>query len=173
VIDPASYKDEKDKDIREDLALVSVIFEGESLTFKHPTRYEENGKRGIEMKAEGGPFRLDESTNPKQIDLLDKDSGVQAQGIYQLDGDKLKLCWDREFKTRGRPKKFTSGGRDTEPFLLMLVREKKKQTNEAAQQTRAPVTSAERSLTSVGVIVKNRQRVGGAGAPCSEIRRRA
>jgi uncharacterized protein (TIGR03067 family) len=126
VIDPASYKDEKDKDLREELALVRVIFDGKSLTFKHPARYEENGKKGIEMKEERGPFRLDGSKNPKQIDLLNKDVGVQAQGIYELDGDKLKLCWDRGFKKSGRPKKFAAGGKDTEPFLLVLVREKKK-----------------------------------------------
>src|SRR5215831_9510837 len=61
VIDPASYKDEKDKDRREELVLVRVIFDGESLAFKHPTRYEENGKKGIEIKEERGPFRLDGS----------------------------------------------------------------------------------------------------------------
>jgi uncharacterized protein (TIGR03067 family) len=126
VIDPASYKDEKNKDRREELALVRVLFDGESLTFKHPTRYEENGKKGIEIKEERGPFRLDGSKKPKQIDLLNKGSGLQAQGIYELDGDKLKLCWDRGFKTRGRPKKFAAGGEDAEPFLLVLVREKKK-----------------------------------------------
>ena len=126
VIDPASYKDEKDKDRREELALVRVLFDGASLTFKHPTRYEEKGKKGIESKEERGPFRLDGSKNPKQIDLLNKDVGVQAQGIYELDGDKLKLCWDRGFKRRGRPKKFAAGGKDAEPFLLVLVREKKK-----------------------------------------------
>src|SRR5215469_6097010 len=110
VIDPASYKDEKNKDRREELALVRVIFDGESLTFKHPTRYEENGKKGIEIKEERGPFRLDGSKKPKQIDLLNRGSGLQAQGIYELDEDKLKLCWDRWFKTRGRPKKFAAGG---------------------------------------------------------------
>ena len=126
VIDPASSKNEKDKDRREELALVRVIFDGASLTFQHPTRYEEKGKKGIESKEERGPFRLDGSKNPKQIDILNKEFGEQAQGIYELDGDKLKLCWDRGFKTRGRPKKFAAGGKDAEPFLLMLVRQKKK-----------------------------------------------
>jgi uncharacterized protein (TIGR03067 family) len=126
MIDPASYKDEKNKDRREELALVRVVFDGESLTFKRPTRFEENGKKGIEIRDERGPFRLDSPKSPKQIDLLNGQSGLHAQGIYELEGDKLKLCWDRGFKPRGRPKEFGAGRRDEEPFVLVLAREKKK-----------------------------------------------
>jgi uncharacterized protein (TIGR03067 family) len=126
MIDPASYKDEKNQDRREELSLVRVVFDGESLTFKQPTRYEENGKKGIEIREERGPFRLDGSKNPKQIDLLNEQSGLQAQGIYEIEGAKLKLCWDRGFKARGRPKKFEAGGLAEEPFVVVLVREKKK-----------------------------------------------
>jgi hypothetical protein len=46
---------------------------------------------------------------PKQIDLLGDLGPLQAQGIYELEKDRLKLCWDRQFKTRGRPTRFANG----------------------------------------------------------------
>ena len=65
-------------------------------------------------------FRLDASKKPKQVDFLGK-----AEGIYELGKDNLKLCWTREFKTRGRPTKFAHAEEGNDPFLLVLIREKK------------------------------------------------
>jgi uncharacterized protein (TIGR03067 family) len=114
IIDPVTYKDAKDKDLRNELAAVRVIFEGDSLTLMHPPGNEEKG-----------PFQLNPSTAPKQIDLFGDMGKLQAQGIYELEKDHLKLCWDRQFKTRGRPTKFAHGKDGDEPFLLVLVREQK------------------------------------------------
>jgi uncharacterized protein (TIGR03067 family) len=123
-IDPATYKDEKDKDRREELALWRVIFEGDVMTLKHPIRFEEGGKKGIEMKIEEGPFGLVKKETPKQINLYGEMADVLAGGIYELNGDRLKLCWHRKLKKR--PTKFETGKDGAEPFLLLLIREKKK-----------------------------------------------
>jgi uncharacterized protein (TIGR03067 family) len=113
VIDPLTYQDEKDKDRVKELAALKVIFADDMITFEH--------RPG---NTEKGPFRLVPWRNPKQINLLSEIGTLQAQGIYELDGDNLKLCWDRQFKTRGRPIKFSKGASGGEPFLLVLVREK-------------------------------------------------
>jgi uncharacterized protein (TIGR03067 family) len=114
VIDPLTYKDEKDKDRVKELSAVRLIIDGNSFTMKHPPGNEEKGT-----------FRLDASKKPKQIDLFGDIGNLQAQGIYQLEKDNLKLCWDREFKTRGRPTKFAFGKDGNEPFLLVLKRSEK------------------------------------------------
>jgi uncharacterized protein (TIGR03067 family) len=114
VIDPDTYKNEKVKGVVKELSAVRVIFAGNTVTFKHPPGNEERGT-----------FRLGPSNNPKQIDLFGEHGNLQAQGLYELEKDSLKLCWDRQFKTRGRPTKFVPGKDGAEPFLLVLIREKK------------------------------------------------
>jgi len=55
--------------------------------------------------------KLDASKKPKAIDLtsLDgKSKGAVLLGIYQLDGDTLKLCVASEPKINERPSRFTS-----------------------------------------------------------------
>jgi uncharacterized protein (TIGR03067 family) len=113
VIDPRTYQDEKDKDIVKELAAVRVTFAGDRCTFAHPPGNEEKGT-----------FRLGPSQRPKQIDLLGESGPLQAQGIYELGKGRLKLCWDRQFKTRGRPTRFANGKDGEGPFLLVLVRAK-------------------------------------------------
>jgi len=53
------------------LKAVRVIFDGNSVTFKHPPGNEEKG-----------PFRLNPTKKPKQIDF-----GDAARGIYELKED--------------------------------------------------------------------------------------
>jgi uncharacterized protein (TIGR03067 family) len=104
------YKDVKDEEAIQSLKAVRVIFAGEFVTFKHPPGNEEKGG-----------FRLDPSKKPKHIDLSD---GVK--GIYELEGDALKLYWDKQAKKRGRPMTFpTKPATDPELFFLLLKREKK------------------------------------------------
>jgi uncharacterized protein (TIGR03067 family) len=114
VVDPAVYKDVKDKEVIKEMKAVRVIFAGDSCTMKHPPGNEEKGS-----------FRLDTSKKPKQIDLTSRSGQAQAQGIYELGKDRLKLCWTREFKTQGRPTKFAHAKEGNDPFLLVLIREKK------------------------------------------------
>ena len=82
-------------------------------------------KLGGEMGELG--YKLDPSKQPKAIDLLEKKGGkeIVIPGIYLLDGDNLKLCWDanvgpwpKEFSKKGE------GGQDLR--LVILKRERKK-----------------------------------------------
>src|SRR5262249_5644929 len=109
VVDPDVYKDVKDKEVVQQMKAVRVVIKGNSFSFKHPPGNQEKGS-----------FRLDPSKKPKQIDLLGDMGNVQAQGIYELEKDHLKLCWDREFKAHGRPTKFAHAKEGNDPFLLVL-----------------------------------------------------
>ena len=112
VVDPAVYKDVKDEEVIKEMKAVRVIFAGDSFTMKHPPGNEEKGG-----------FRLDASKKPKQIDFTTRFD--KAEGIYELGKDRLKLCWTKELKTRGRPTKFAHAKEGNDPFLLVLSREKK------------------------------------------------
>ena len=112
VVDPDVYKDVKDKEVVNEMKAVRVIFAGDSFTMKHPPGNEEKGG-----------FRLDASKKPKQIDFTTRIG--KAEGIYELGKDRLKLCWTKELKTRGRPTKFAHAKEGNDPFLLVLSREKK------------------------------------------------
>jgi uncharacterized protein (TIGR03067 family) len=113
VVDPVTYKDVKDKEVLKEVLKAAesmrFIFEGDTFTLKHPPDNEEKGG-----------FRLDPTKKPKQIDMRDG-----AQGIYELEGDTLKLCWDQQAKTNGRPTKFAHDKKDSVHYFV-LKREKKK-----------------------------------------------
>ena len=111
VVDPGVYKDVKDEAVIKEMKAVRVIFADDSFTMKHPPGNEEKGR-----------FRLDASKKLKQIDLI---NGGKAEGIYELGKDSLKLCWTKESKTRGRPTKFARAEEGNDPFLLVLIPEKK------------------------------------------------
>jgi uncharacterized protein (TIGR03067 family) len=66
-------------------------------------------------------YKLDPAKKPKQIDIAFSDSET-AEGIYELDGDKLKLCLTKPGHG-DRPAKFdATEGRET--VLLVLKRKK-------------------------------------------------
>jgi uncharacterized protein (TIGR03067 family) len=112
VVDPAVYKDVKDEQMVKEMKAVRVIFAGDLVTIKHPPGNEEKTV-----------FRLDGSKKPKQVDFTNPLGKVE--GIYELGKDTLKLCWTREYKTRGRPTEFAHAKEGNDPFLLVLIREKK------------------------------------------------
>jgi uncharacterized protein (TIGR03067 family) len=87
-----------------------VITDG-LITIKEPKR---------EEKAN---FKLDPTKNPKTIDFTpEKGKEGVAQGIYELKGDTLKLCFTKP--GGARPAEFaTKAG--TEQALIVLHREKK------------------------------------------------
>jgi uncharacterized protein (TIGR03067 family) len=69
-----------------------------------------------------GTFRADASQKPKHIDTVVKQGGktINARGIYELDGDTLKICWsDGDERPTAFATKPDSGLR-----MLVLRREK-------------------------------------------------
>jgi uncharacterized protein (TIGR03067 family) len=86
-------------------------------------------------KAESGAaYRLDPARTPKQMDFTDgsgKEKGKVVQGIYELDGDTLRLCFRSDYKKgdKGldpppRPTRF-DGGAGTKQVLMVLKRERR------------------------------------------------
>jgi uncharacterized protein (TIGR03067 family) len=113
VVDPATYaevKDEKDlKEVLKDSQAIRIIFEGDTFTMKHPPANEEKAS-----------FRLDSTKKPKEVDF-----GEGAKGIYELKGDTLKVCWDQQAKTNGRPTSFSLRQEKDSVHYFVLKREKK------------------------------------------------
>ena len=66
-------------------------------------------------------FQLDESKNPRQIRLRSSAEGELPPGIYELDGEILKVCWSR--KDPNPPTDFTCA-KGSDRRLLVLRRAK-------------------------------------------------
>jgi uncharacterized protein (TIGR03067 family) len=114
VVDPSTFKGVEDKEtlkeVLKEAESMRFVFAGDTFTMRHPPANEEKGG-----------FRLDPTKNPKQIDLTDS-----ARGIYELDGDTLKLCWDQRGKDNGRPTKFAWAKDKGTIYYYVLKREKTK-----------------------------------------------
>jgi uncharacterized protein (TIGR03067 family) len=98
----------------EDLAGLVVIFEGDKHTVK-------KGDQVIQV----GTQKFDPSKSPKAIDVTMTEGpskGALMLGIYEFDGDTLKVCFD--FQGKQRPTEFKSApGSST--FLNVHKRVKK------------------------------------------------
>lgn|ERR1017187_7708115 len=90
---------------------LKVNFDGDKVTFK-------DGK-----KDEAVPFVLDTTKKPKQINI-DRN---KALGIYSVDGDTLKICFNKgRDSEKDRPTEFVSKkDGDGELVLMVLKRDKK------------------------------------------------
>lgn len=67
-------------------------------------------------------FTLDVTSTPKRIDLERKGNDKKAAGVYQLDGDKLVICYGEWGAERPEKVESKAGGK---AFLLELERVKK------------------------------------------------
>ena len=112
---------------KEFLPKVRVVIEGKTFTIKPGIVFEgSNEKPDGEWKlgAKDGDsvtIELDPSKKPKTIDLTTEFDGqkMTLHGIYQLDGDDLKICFGQQ-----RPKEFP-GKVDSGTVLYVLKRDKK------------------------------------------------
>lgn len=96
---------------------------------------------GGRFEDEKGPWKLDPTKNPKTIDggpsTEGPDKGQVLLGIYEFDGDALKICW-APVGSRVRPTEFTSApgsGRN----LVVMKRAQPGSEKSAPQQTKTEV----------------------------------
>lgn len=96
----------------EELKTMKVVIAGDKLTVTE-------GDTSHEIT-----FKLDAGKNPKQIDLTAPQSkGKANHGIYELDGDNLKICFNAE-PEGDRSTTFESKADSPNVVLLILKREK-------------------------------------------------
>jgi uncharacterized protein (TIGR03067 family) len=93
----------------EELAKMSIEFKGNKAHPKHGDQPEQEAE-----------FKLDATKKPKTIDI-DTPEGKKVQGIYEVDGDMLKICFAMEGE---RPTKFESA-EGSKVMYLVLKRAKK------------------------------------------------
>lgn len=89
--------------------------------------FTKDGKMGIELgdrMREKGGYKIDPNTKPKSIDIADP-QGETTLGIYELDGDTLKMCIVRG-KNMVRPTEFKVTGKKMMLFHLKRVKDEKK-----------------------------------------------
>jgi uncharacterized protein (TIGR03067 family) len=120
VVTPATFDVVPDEKARKEgiklVAGMRFTFQEGELTIEHqPGRppFEKGSK-------ESSAFRLAPTRTPKQIDL-----GERGRGIYELDEDTLKLCWDIRGKENGRPDMFGFDKDKPTVVYYVLKREKK------------------------------------------------
>jgi uncharacterized protein (TIGR03067 family) len=99
---------------------------------KHPGLAEIDGhKMRIfvkDMHDMEGVARFDPTVTPKTIDYLhlsdsDPDKGKMGLGIYELQGDTLRICWAVTGLKEGRPSQFSNGPDDNQA-ITTYVRQK-------------------------------------------------
>ncbi|MCI0705712.1 MAG: sigma-70 family RNA polymerase sigma factor [Planctomycetia bacterium] len=93
-----------------------VEIEDATVTFVKDKMILKDGNRKLE-----GPFKLDSTKKPKWIDATMSER--KTLGIYELDGDNLKICINED-PNGERPTKFVSEGGTPNDVLMILKREK-------------------------------------------------
>ena len=81
-----------------------LTIDGYKLTLRHEERSDESHF-----------FKLTQNRKPKQIDILGGDEVVS--GIYAVDGNTLKLCFQKENKG-GRPEQFSSTEANERTYVI-------------------------------------------------------
>src|SRR5262249_35041385 len=104
----------------EALQRLKVVIRGETLRILAGDR-----------EREKATFQLDPSQRPKAIDLTKDPKGPLARGIYELDGDTLKLVWrsggprPTAFPTTRQPRKFTGGPSEDDGLRMVALKQEK------------------------------------------------
>ncbi len=88
--------------------------------------FKEGDKLTLTFKEENkeAKYKIDPTKKPKEISLTVTENGTEqtTHGIYELDGDSLKLCFTDDPKGEA-PKEFT-GKKDSKQVLMVLKRGK-------------------------------------------------
>jgi len=72
-----------------------------------------------------GSYRIDDNKKPKWLDIRDDTRNLDIVGIYELDGDTLKICLNERAKsTADRPTEFISSADGPGQVLMELTRQK-------------------------------------------------
>ncbi len=98
---------------RKDADYFDVVFAGRTITVR------------LNDANEVGTFTVDATKKPKTIDVvpsMGKDKGKTLLGIYEVDGDSLKLCVADDASVKERPKEFASKGTSVRVFHLKRVK---------------------------------------------------
>jgi uncharacterized protein (TIGR03067 family) len=83
------------------------------------------GRLTFPALGKGLPVKLDATKTPKHIDLMNAGSNKRQiwSGIYELEGDSLKICIQTGSE-QTRPKEFTTKGADSARMYFILERVK-------------------------------------------------
>jgi uncharacterized protein (TIGR03067 family) len=94
----------------DEIKATRFTFKGDKVLVRHPTF----GKREVEAT-----FKADREKSPKQldIDLIKLSSFV---GIYEVNGDELRICYVTNNNPKNRPTKFASPRE--EPWVLIVFK---------------------------------------------------
>jgi uncharacterized protein (TIGR03067 family) len=131
---PAVGSDGSERAVKKELKKLEGVWALKERTINGKESPKESLKAepGMEIKGDSVKMGLvefkiviDPSQKPKTIDRLIKapdGRGIKSQGIYELDGDTLKMCVPTPLRKRGRPKELMSGD-----GVIMSVYERKKE----------------------------------------------
>ena len=93
----------------EEASQMSLVFDGNKATLKIGTREEKL------------IYTLDSKKSPKEINLWNREfdnENAKVLGIYELDGDSLKMCWGRP-GNKDRAKEFKTTKESQEALLVL------------------------------------------------------
>lgn len=78
------------------------------------------GDRLGQVQHNKGKFMLDDTRIPKQITIQDADGKLTFRGIYDIDGDTLKVCMNGDGTDVRRPEEFVS--KKGTPLIIITLK---------------------------------------------------
>jgi uncharacterized protein (TIGR03067 family) len=126
VVSQARADDKEDKEkLQGEWRLVSREQNGESETIETRAKFKFEGDNiHSSHPPYDGSFSVDSSKKPKTIDITIKDGRVDGKvwkGLYELDGDTLKICFG-SIEMPDRPAEFKSKGDQVFVFTYKRVK---------------------------------------------------
>ena len=107
------------------MAPLDEFLKGMVFEFKKDGKLTISAPAKQKQPAEEGEFKLDDTAKPKELDITVKKQEGTMKGLYELDGDTLKLCIPDEPK-KGRPKELKAD-KDTKVAVITFKRVKEEE----------------------------------------------